>query len=319
MPVKGPKRLFRNYLDENNGEINSRILPVGPTHFAILEVEMKKKARGLVAPYFSRSFVGGQHEDFVSGPPAVFFRQARAQRLLRTPARIHFWQNKPEVGHAEHRPSIRSVLGKLQRFSTKITDKAFSEPYPRSMPWGLKRFHETSALHFVTWSCCDRRALLSRPERRDLLLKVLEQMRNRYRFAVLGFVVMPEHAHMLMSEPLAGGVSSAMAAIKLGFTRRVLSENPHFWQNQPEVGHPYTNTGRHFWIKRYYDFNVYSEPKIAEKLHYMHHNPVVAGLVERPEQWKWSSFRAYACCEEGGIVKVNDWSWWEKKIQLAVS
>jgi putative transposase len=126
---------------------------------------------------------------------------------------------------------------------------------------------------------------------------------------------MPEHVHLLMSEPLMRNVSSAIGAVKLGFTRRVLSENPHFWQHRPEVGHP---EARHLWMKRYYDFNVYSQPKIAEKLHYMHENPVVRGLVERPEQWDWSSFRTYAGGETG-IVKVNDWGWWEKKITSGVS
>ena len=71
-------------------------------------------------------------------------------------------------------------------------------------------------------------------------------------------------------------------------------------------------------MKRYYDFNVYSEPKIAEKILYMHQNPVVRGLVERPGQWKWSSFRFYAC-GENGTVKVNDWSWWEAGIASGVS
>ena len=126
---------------------------------------------------------------------------------------------------------------------------------------------------------------------------------------------MPEHVHVLMSEPLIANVSSVISAVKLGFTRRVL-ENPHFWQHRPEVGHPQSQSqrdGRHFWMKRYYDFNVYSEQKIAEKLHYMHQNPVVRGLVGRPEQWWWSSFGAYAF-GEAGIVKVNDWSLWETRI-----
>src|SRR3954462_1722225 len=176
------------------------------------------------------------------------------------------------------------------------------------MPWALKRIHQTGALHFITWSCCDRQPLLGTHESRDLLLKVLEQIRNRYRFGVVGFVVMPEHVHLLMSEPLMGNVSRAIGAIKLGFTRRVLSEKPHFWQHRPEVGHP---DEQHFWMKRYYDFNVYSQPKLAEKLHYMHENPVTRGLVERPEQWHWSSFRTHACGETGS-VKLNDWSWWGK-------
>ena len=71
-------------------------------------------------------------------------------------------------------------------------------------------------------------------------------------------------------------------------------------------------------MKRFYDFNVWSSQKIAEKLHYMHLDPVVRGLVERPEQWEWSSFRAYACGETG-IVKLNDWGWWEKRITSGVS
>ena len=131
------------------------------------------------------------------------------------------------------------------------------------MPWGLKRYHETEALHFITWSCRDRQPLLGTAEKRDLLLRVLEQMRNRYRFSIVGFVVMPEHVHLLMSEPLVGNVSTVIGAVKFGFTRRVMTDNPHLWQLRPEVGHP-TDLGRHFWMKRYYDFNVYSDAKRGE-------------------------------------------------------
>jgi len=49
----------------------------------------------------------------------------------------------------------------------------------------------------------------------------------------------------------------------------------------------------------------------------MHRNPVVRGLVERPEDWEWSSFRDYAS-GQNGIVKVNDWSWWEEKIRATI-
>jgi putative transposase len=206
---------------------------------------------------------------------------------------------------------------KAASYETESQTNGMRGSYSVGMPWGLKRFCETGALHLITWSCRDRLALLDTPDRRDLLLKVLEQMRNRYRFVVVGYVVMPEHVHVLTSEPLIGNVPSAICAIKLGFTKRVLSQNPHLWQNRPEVGHPDRGL-RHFWMKRFYDFNVYSEPKIAEKLHYMHQNPVTRGLVACPEDWKWSSFNFYAC-GEGGIVKVNDWSWWEEKIKRNAS
>ena len=147
-------------------------------------------------------------------------------------------------------------------------------------------------------------------------------MRNRYRFVVIGYVVMPEHLHLLISEPLVGSPSSVVHAIKLGFTNRMLGShrgNPHFRQHRPEMGHPVRNfVDDHYWMKRFYDFNVWSQRKEIEKLRYMHRNPVVRGLAERPEDWEWSSFRDYSS-GQSGIVKINDWSWWEEKIRSSIS
>ncbi|MGA8489203.1 MAG: hypothetical protein WB711_02200, partial [Terriglobales bacterium] len=56
---------------------------------------------------------------------------------------------------------------------------------------------------------------------------------------------------------------------------------------------------------RFYDFNVWTEHKRIEKLHYMHQNPVTRGLVDEPEQWRWSSYRSYALGEVG-LVRIND-------------
>jgi hypothetical protein len=58
------------------------------------------------------------------------------------------------------------------------------------------------------------------------------------------------------------------------------------------------------WQKRFYDFNVRTERKRIARLRYMHRNPVKRGLVDQPEQWKWSSFRDYRYGEMGG-VRVN--------------
>ena len=61
----------------------------------------------------------------------------------------------------------------------------------------------------------------------------------------------------------------------------------------------------HVWQRRFYDFVVRSRHKRAEKLRYMHENPVRRGLVTSPEEWRWSSYRAYAD-EEHGPVLVNE-------------
>jgi putative transposase len=172
------------------------------------------------------------------------------------------------------------------------------------MPWGLKRYYGTGSLHFITWSCHRRQPLLDTPARRDLLLNVLEQMRLRYRFAVIGYVVMPEHAHLLISEPQIANPSTVVQAVKLGFSRRLL----------PRVS---SVTPHQIWQRRFYDFNLWSQRKEIEKLKYMHRNPVVRGLVENPDQWRWSSYRSYAF-QEAGLVRINDWRWWEDRILARV-
>ncbi|MGA3212886.1 MAG: hypothetical protein ABSD20_16390, partial [Terriglobales bacterium] len=57
----------------------------------------------------------------------------------------------------------------------------------------------------------------------------------------------------------------------------------------------------HFWQPRSYDFNVWSFKKYVEKLRYMHRNPVARGLVQRPEHWRWSSYRFFAYGELGAV------------------
>jgi len=63
-----------------------------------------------------------------------------------------------------------------------------------------------------------------------------------------------------------------------------------------------------FWQARYYDFNVWSEKKFVEKLRYIHRNPVARGLVNKPEDWPWSSFRHYLTGAEGTVEIESQWT-----------
>jgi len=166
----------------------------------------------------------------------------------------------------------------------------------------LHRFYGDNDLHFITCSCYRRQANLT-PSRRDLLLKILDETRRKYRFVVHGYVVMPKHFHLLVTEPEVGDPSVVMKVIKERFTRQLNRR-----RNSSAQRRVFDVPAEPFWQKRFYDFNVWSERKHKEKLRYMHRNPVKRGLVERPEQWKWSSFRAY-CFGEPGIVKVNTQEW----------
>ncbi len=89
------------------------------------------------------------------------------------------------------------------------------------MPKGLKRYYGHDYLHFLTCSCYHRQPWLSEPRRRDLFLQILEQVRQRYLFVVVGYVVMPDRIHLLISEPEQGTPSTVMQVLKqrcaLGF------------------------------------------------------------------------------------------------------
>jgi putative transposase len=170
------------------------------------------------------------------------------------------------------------------------------------MTKGLKRYYGTGDLHFVTCSCYGRRPWLGTAPRRDLFLKILEETPQRYRFVVLGYVVMPEHFHLLMSEPQEGDPSKGMQVVKQRFAQRILGRRRKRMEAQ---GSMWETGPVHVWQPRFYDFNVWTERKRIEKLRYMHRNPVKRGLVIAPEQWPWSSFRYYMYGERG-VVIVND-------------
>jgi putative transposase len=67
-------------------------------------------------------------------------------------------------------------------------------------------------------------------------------------------------------------------------------------------------THKQFWQRRYYDFNVHSSEKRIEKIQYIHHNPVIRGLVSKPQDYRWSSFNHYATGEPGPIEIESEWT-----------
>jgi putative transposase len=173
------------------------------------------------------------------------------------------------------------------------------------MTEGLHRFYGGTDLHFLTFSCYQRQPLFKNATRRSSFLQVLERIRRRYRVVVLGYVVMPEHVHLLVSEPQRATLSTAIQALKLGLVRSLEGDGaiPTSRKRSEKRGTP--AGPRHFWQARFYDFNVWTEKKRIEKLRYIHRNPVARGLVERPEHWQWSSFRWYFSAEPGP-VRIND-------------
>ena len=91
----------------------------------------------------------------------------------------------------------------------------------------LNRCYGHGFLHFITFSCYRRLPLLQRESRRDLFLRILEQVRKRYRFVVVGYVVMPEHVHLLFSEAERANPGTVIQVLKQRFARVVLRDLRH--------------------------------------------------------------------------------------------
>jgi putative transposase len=159
------------------------------------------------------------------------------------------------------------------------------------MPWGLKRYQQTGDVHFITFSCYRRAPLLGSGLGRDTFVVTLERVRRWYGFYLIGFVVMPEHVHLLLSESERGNL-----ALVLQMLKQVVSQKLN-----EDAANP-------FWQARYYDFNVWREGKLIEKLDYMHQNPVQRGLVARPEDWIWSSALHYSTGKECTVEIESHWT-----------
>jgi putative transposase len=150
------------------------------------------------------------------------------------------------------------------------------------MPTGLERRQRTGDDHAINFQCIRRRSILGTPESRDIFLRILEETRAKYAFDVLGYCIMANHVHLLLSEPPNHPLFTAIQVIKQRFSR--------------------TRTEDSVWEPRYYDFNVATYAMFVEKLRYVHRNPVRAKLVESPEDWRWSSYRFYLLNEPGPVT-----------------
>ena len=155
------------------------------------------------------------------------------------------------------------------------------------MTRGLVRYQSSGDFHFLTFSCYHRKPYLDSAAARARFERCLERTRILYDFVVMAYVVMPEHVHLLVTEPACDTLARAMQSLKISVSR-LSSERP-------------------FWQARYYDFNVMTDRKRIEKLRYIHRNPVKRGLVEKPEEWAWSSFRYYRARETGRVTLET---WW---------
>jgi putative transposase len=127
-----------------------------------------------------------------------------------------------------------------------------------AMPKGLRRRYGLRHLHFISCSCYRRQILLASARAKNLFVKILGEVRDRHGFALAGYVVMPNHIHLLIGEPAKGTPSTIMQVLKQRVSGR-LRRKPRQILSSQQLQLPFRDAHGflpQFWQPCFYDFNV---------------------------------------------------------------
>jgi putative transposase len=147
----------------------------------------------------------------------------------------------------------------------------------------LKHFDDLGTVRFVTFGCHQRRPFLLSDDVKQVFIDHLGAARAKYEFGLFGYVIMPEHVHLVMLPAENTKLGLLIREIKSRFAREYFSNPPGGMRNGPHI----------FWLRRCYDHNCRTPETIKEKIRYCHMNPVKRGLVKTPGDYFWSSYNWY--------------------------
>ena len=187
-----------------------------------------------------------------------------------------------------------------------------SEPNSHSVP-RYHRVFDPGQLQFITSSTYRRSPVFDSPRCCTAFVDVLDGLRSQFGFRLLGWVLMPDHFHLLIQPRPAASTPRLLQQLKQRTAYRLLralrGNARHAWCRKmlarfrlPETVHD--EAEYRVWQRRYYAMNIFTDQKRLEKLRYMHGNPVKRGLVASPEQWQWSSFRFYHL-EDASVLRMD--------------
>jgi putative transposase len=140
-------------------------------------------------------------------------------------------------------------------------------------------------------------------------LEALDRTRQKHSFHIWAYVIMPEHAHLLIwPTVLEYDVSEILNSIKQSVAKRALNfvkREASMFLPQMEDRQPSGKVHYRFWQRGGgYDRNLIEPKTVFRQIEYIHNNPVRRGLCEKPEDWIWSSAADYAG-EHAGPLRID--------------
>lgn len=155
------------------------------------------------------------------------------------------------------------------------------------MPKSREPVYGKGQLHLINCNCFQRQSKLGLEKHRNVFVRLLEEIRAKFRFRVAGYVVMPDHFRLLMVEPAVDTAANSIEMLQQRYQRRYNTS---------------ARSTEQVWESRYSDVHVFGSERIAAQLEAMHQEPVKAGLVESATEWEWSSASFYAGLPDGVVT-----------------
>ncbi len=191
----------------------------------------------------------------------------------------------------------------------------------------LPKFDDNSYAHFITTNTYKRYPFFRDQRLSQILLEELGFYSGRLGFTLVGYVIMPDHVHLLLwwsrDDKQLLDISKIMQVIKRATARRIIDllrgRSEHLLRpiairreqmlspTRENISPQYHIRSPKFrlWQPGFYDFNIFSDEKLLEKLDYIHNNPVSAGLVLSPHDYEWSSYKEYFDEEVHSILGIG--------------
>ncbi len=141
---------------------------------------------------------------------------------------------------------------------------------------------------FFTVVTYRRRKILTNPDSRQILRKIIERTRKTHPFDVDAWVLLPDHMHSIWKLPESdNNFSMRWSLIKSGFSKRTKSlYHKQEWMNDSKQKHREST----IWQRRFWEHQIYDEDDYRAHIDYIHYNPVKHGLVKRAKDWPYSTF-----------------------------